>query len=111
MVPAPKIHMPACANQLGKTQSKDRIVSTIACYNNCLKWNNFSLKEKKIMAKPVQQSVVQKVGNNFLDCELSVTRHCPALEQPWPTVQETQKSSQNIKSNIFSVEFNKLWQE
>lgn len=70
-----------------------------------------SLKEKKIMAKPVQQSVVQKVGKNFLDCELSVTRHCPALEQPWPTVQETQKSSQNIKSNIFSVEFNKLWQE
>lgn len=63
------------------------------------------------MAKPVQQSVVQMVGKNFLDCELSVTRHCPALEQPWPTVQETQKSSQNIKSNIFSVEFNKLWQE
>lgn len=105
MVPAPKIHMPACANQLGKTQSKDRIVTTIA-------WSEItSLKEKKIMAKPVQQSVVQKVGKNFLDCELSVTRHCPALEQPWPTVQETQKSSQNIKSNIFSVEFNKLWQE
>lgn len=69
------------------------------------------MKEKKTMAKPVQQSVVEKVGKNFLDCELSVTRHCPALEQPWPTVQETQKSSQNIKSNIFSVEFNKLWQE